>query len=65
MADYGDLAWPRLTFANRQIEREFTAWAKAINLAERLRTMRMARAQDGEAFAVLTSNVEPADRHPA
>ncbi|MCL4194963.1 MAG: phage portal protein, partial [Thermoguttaceae bacterium] len=33
--------------ANRRIEREFTAWAKAIHLAERLRTMRMARAQDG------------------
>ncbi|MCX7428035.1 MAG: phage portal protein [Planctomycetia bacterium] len=43
--------------ANRRIEREFTAWAKAINLAERLRTMRVARAQDGEAFAVLTSNM--------
>lgn len=43
--------------ANRRIEREFTAWARAIHLAERLRTMRMARAQDGEAFAVLTSNV--------
>ena len=42
--------------ANRRIEREFAAWSKTINLAEKLRTMRMARAQDGEAFAVLTSN---------
>jgi len=42
--------------ANRLIEREFAAWAKAVNLAEKLRTMRMARAQDGEAFAILTNN---------
>lgn len=42
--------------ANRRIEREFSAWTKAIGLAEKLRTMRLARAQDGEAFAVLTSN---------
>jgi lambda family phage portal protein len=42
--------------ANSRIEREFIAWAKAVGLAEKLRTMRMARAQDGEAFAVLTSN---------
>ena len=42
--------------ANRRIEREFAAWSRAINLAEKLRTMRMSRAQDGEAFVVLTSN---------
>jgi lambda family phage portal protein len=42
--------------ANTRIEREFTAWSKAISLPEKLRTMRMARATDGEAFAVLTSN---------
>jgi len=42
--------------ANRLIEPEFAAWAKAVNLAEKLRTMRMARAQDGEAFAILTNN---------
>ena len=41
---------------NTRIEREFMAWAKAIALAEKLRTLRMARATDGEAFAVLTSN---------
>lgn len=42
--------------ANRRIEREFAAWAKSVNLAEKLRTMRMSRAQDGESFAVFTSN---------
>ncbi|MBX3435771.1 MAG: phage portal protein [Pirellulales bacterium] len=42
--------------ANRVIERAFAAWAKSIGLAEKLRTMRMARAQDGEAFALFTSN---------
>lgn len=42
--------------ANRRIERAFAAWAKSVNLAEKLRTMRMSRAQDGEGFAVLTSN---------
>ncbi len=42
--------------ANRQIEAEFMAWAKAIDLAGKLRTMREAKAQDGEAFAVLFSN---------
>jgi len=41
---------------NRRIEQEFSRWAKAVGLAEKLRTMRMARAQDGEAFAILTSN---------
>lgn len=42
--------------ANNRIEHEFGRWAKAIGLAEKLRTMRLARAEDGEAFAVLTSN---------
>jgi lambda family phage portal protein len=42
--------------ANNRIEHEFARWAKAIGLAEKLRTMRMARAEDGEAFAILTSN---------
>jgi lambda family phage portal protein len=42
--------------ANQTIEREFAAWAKAIDLPGKLRTMRQARAQDGEAFAVLSSN---------
>lgn len=42
--------------ANRQIEQAFSRWAKAIGLAEKLRTLRMAQAQDGEAFAVLVNN---------
>ena len=41
---------------NRQIEAEFMAWAKAIDLPGKLRTMRETRAQDGEAFAVLFNN---------
>ena len=46
--------------ANRIVEREFTRWALAIGLAEKLRTMRMARAEDGEAFAILVNN-DPID----
>ncbi len=42
--------------ANRRIEHEFHRWAKAVNLAEKLRTLRMAQVQDGEAFAILISN---------
>lgn len=42
--------------ANRRIEGEFSRWSKAVRLAEKLRTMRMARAEDGEAFALLTDN---------
>ena len=42
--------------ANRRIEREFAEWSRAVGLAEKLRTMRMARAEDGEAFAMLVSN---------
>jgi lambda family phage portal protein len=41
---------------NGIIEREFTAWAKAIDLPGKLRTMRMSGAQDGEAFGMLHSN---------
>ena len=41
---------------NRAVEREFDSWARQVGLAEKLRTMRMARAQDGEAFAVLVNN---------
>lgn len=38
------------------IEREFCAWADSIDLAEKLRTMRTARAVDGEAFAIQIQN---------
>lgn len=43
---------------NRQIELEFMRWARAVNLPEKLRTMRVASAEDGEAFAILTNNPE-------
>jgi lambda family phage portal protein len=42
--------------ANRRIEHAFMMWARSVNLAEKLRTMRVARATDGEAFAVLVNN---------
>ncbi|GMV98191.1 MAG: hypothetical protein AMXMBFR83_25430 [Phycisphaerae bacterium] len=42
--------------ANRLIEQEFSRWTAAVGLAEKLRTMRMAKATDGEAFAMLTAN---------
>lgn len=42
--------------ANNRIEHEFHRWANAIGLADKLRTMRMARATDGETFAILISN---------
>lgn len=41
---------------NRLIESLFAQWADAIRLAEKLRTMRMARTESGEIFAVLTAN---------
>jgi capsid protein len=49
--------------ANRQIERTFNRWSKAVGLAEKLRTMRMARAQEGEAFVILT-NYPKLPTHP-
>ena len=42
--------------ANQRIEGLFGQWAKRIRLAEKLRTMRIARVQDGEAFALLVTN---------
>jgi lambda family phage portal protein len=47
---------------NRRVEQDFTAWASETRLAEKLRTMRMSRAQDGEAFAILSTN--PRIDHP-
>ncbi len=41
---------------NRAVEAAFAEWARATRLAEKLRTMRMAKATDGETFAVLTAN---------
>jgi len=42
--------------ADRAIERSFSRWATASGLADKLRTMRMSRAVDGEAFAILATN---------
>ena len=42
---------------NDKIEADFAAWARAIGLAAKLRTMRLAQTRDGEAFAVLFSNL--------
>jgi lambda family phage portal protein len=42
--------------ANRRIELAWHRWSRRVNLADKLRTMRMARATDGEAFALFTSN---------
>jgi len=47
---------------NRIVEQAFAEWALAADLAAKLRTMRMAKATDGEAFAVLVSN--PTLDHP-
>jgi lambda family phage portal protein len=41
---------------NRRVEAAFAQWAKAVDLAGKLRTMRMAKSVDGESFAVLTAN---------
>lgn len=42
--------------ANKQVEASFERWSEAIDLAGKLRLMRMARARDGEAFAIITNN---------
>jgi lambda family phage portal protein len=41
---------------NRIIEQEFMQWADGVNLADKLRTMRAARAESGEVFAMLVAN---------
>ena len=41
---------------NRQIEADFTAWCNTIAFADKLRTARIARCQDGEAFILLALN---------
>jgi hypothetical protein len=38
---------------NHEVEHDFAVWAKRVQLAAKLRTMRMARCQDGETFAVM------------
>jgi len=41
---------------NEQIEQEFMRWAYATKLPRKLRTMRMARCVDGEAFGLFVNN---------
>ena len=48
LTEYDDL--------NRRIELDFMLWSAAIRLPEKLRTMRMARCQDGEAFGIMGTN---------
>jgi lambda family phage portal protein len=42
--------------ANKIVEEQFEQWTEAVRLAEKLRTMRMARTRDGEAFCILAAN---------
>jgi lambda family phage portal protein len=42
--------------ANRRTEQEWMTWSRAVGLPEKLRTLRMARASDGEGFATLINN---------
>ena len=44
----------------RVVERRFHTWAKAIGLAEKLRVMRVAQVEDGEAFGLLVTNARVA-----
>ena len=41
---------------NARVEHDFRVWAKLTHLSRKLRTMRIARCQDGEAFAILAQN---------
>ena len=41
---------------NKRIEHDFQVWAKRTRLPAKLRTIRMARCQDGEAFVMLAQN---------
>lgn len=41
---------------NARIEDAFEQWSRAVDLAGKLRTMRLARAESGEAFALLVNN---------
>jgi lambda family phage portal protein len=43
---------------NRRVEKEYAIWCDAIQWAEKLRTSRKARAQDGEDFTLLVTNPE-------
>ncbi len=42
----------------QRVEAEFTKWARRVDLADKLRCMRKARAESGEAFLVLAQNAK-------
>ncbi|GIW81485.1 MAG: phage portal protein [Gemmatales bacterium] len=42
--------------ARRQIETAFWEWAEAVRLAEKLRTLKLAKTRDGEGLALLVTN---------
>lgn len=42
--------------SNRDVQRKFAQWAKAINLADKLRLMKLAKVSDGETFALIVNN---------
>jgi lambda family phage portal protein len=50
------------TAANRQVEASFNSWCKAVGFAQKLRTMKLSKFQDGEAFALQITN--PRNPHP-
>ena len=47
---------------NSLVEEEFIAWSESVRLAERLKTLRMAKIADGEAFVAILKN--PKVKHP-
>ncbi len=47
---------------NSIVETEFVAWAEAVRLAEKLKTLRMSKIADGEAFCAILKN--PRVKHP-
>ncbi len=47
---------------NSIVETEFAAWAEAVRLAEKLKTLRMSKIADGEAFCAILKN--PRIKHP-
>jgi lambda family phage portal protein len=47
---------------NSIVETEFAAWAETVRLAEKLKTLRMAKIADGEAFCAILRN--PRLKHP-
>lgn len=49
---------------NRRVEADFSEWAVAVKLAEKLRTVKFARVQDGEAFLLIAHDASPYRRIP-